>query len=68
MRDEIFGRMWVDHHENFSRDVDRGLARLRGALHGGLGRLLSWDGSTAHLLALLASVTITGLTFNNTAV
>jgi len=64
MRDEMFSRDWVDNHDAFSRDLERGFASLRLAL----GRLFTWDGSTAHLLALIASVAITTLTFNNTAV
>jgi len=64
MRDEMFSRDWVDNHETFSRDLERGFARLRLSL----SRFFAWDGSTAHLLALVASVAITSLTFNNTAV
>lgn len=64
MRDEMFSRDWVDNHDTFSRDLERGLARIRLSL----GRFFAWDGSTAHLLALVASVAITSLTFNNTAV
>jgi len=63
MRDELFDRMWVDNHENFSRDLDRAFAALRVAI----GRLSIWDGTTAHLLALVAAFAITGLSFNATA-
>ena len=63
MRDEMFSRDWVDNHDTFSRDLERGLDKIRLSL----GRFFAWDGSTAHLLALLASVAITSLTFNNTA-
>ena len=52
MRDEIDSRMWVAHHEAFSRESRRRLAKLRLAL----GRFIAWDGSTAHLLALVASL------------
>lgn len=63
MRDELFGRMWVAHHETFASDLGRGLASLRGTL----ARLPVWDGTTAHLLALVAAFVVTGLTFNTTA-
>ena len=63
MRDEMFSRDWVDNHEAFSRDLDRGLAALRVRL----ARFLAWDGSVAHLAALLLSAAITTLTFNGTA-
>jgi len=63
MRDEIYDRLWVDHHENFSRDLDRAFAALRAAI----ARLPVWDGTTAQLLALVAAFAITGLSFNATA-
>lgn len=63
MRDELFGRIWVAHHEDFSINLSRGLAVLRGAV----ARLPAWDGTTAHLLALVAAFVVTGLTFNTTA-
>ncbi len=63
MRDEIYDRLWVDHHEAFSRDLERGFAALRAAI----ARLPVWDGTTAQLLALVASFAITGLAFNTTA-
>ena len=62
MRDEIDARLWVDHHEAFSRDLDRALAALRLRV----GRLWQWDGTSAHLIALIASFAITGLSFNAT--
>ena len=31
MRDEIDSRLWVEHHEQFSRSVKRGLKRLLNA-------------------------------------
>ena len=63
MRDELYDRLWVDHHEDFSRDLERAFASLRGAL----ARLPVWDGTTAQLLALVAAFVITGLSFNATA-
>jgi len=64
MRDEFYSQTWADQHGDFSREVSRGLLALRQAA----GRLLSWDGSTTHLIALIASLAITGLSFNTTAV
>jgi len=63
MRDELDGRMWVDHHDQFGEWVDSALAVLRS----GLGRLAAWDGSTHQLLALVAAFAVTALTFNTTA-
>jgi hypothetical protein len=63
MRDEIFDRAWVDHHERFSSDLDRAFASLRA----GIGRFWQWDGTTHQLFALVASFLITALTFNTTA-
>lgn len=63
MRDEMFSRDWVDNHEAFSRDLDRAVSALRVRI----GRFIAWDGSVAHLAALILSATITALTFNGTA-
>ena len=63
MRDELDGRMWVDHHEDFSHWVDGAI----GAVRSGLARLAHWDGTTHQLFALVAAFAITGLTFNTTA-
>ena len=63
MRDELDGRMWVDHHDQFGLWVDDAIAALRA----GLARLSSWDGTTHQLFALIASFAITALTFNSTA-
>ena len=62
MRDEMDGRIWTAHHENFSRSIDNGLA----AVGARLARVSSWDGTTQHLLALVASLALTALTFNGT--
>lgn len=61
MRDELDGRMWVDHHDQFGLWVDGAIAAIRS----GLARLASWDGSSAQLLALVAALAVTGLTFNS---
>lgn len=63
MRDELDGRMWVDHHDQFGEWVDSALSVLRS----GLSRLATWDGSTHQLLALVAAFAVTALTFNTTA-
>jgi len=64
MRDEIDARLWNEHHEALSEAIDAGLARLRA----GLARLAAWDGTTQHLLALVASFAITALSFNSHAI
>lgn len=61
MRDEIGSRFWVEHHAAFGRELEAGIAALRG-----------WLGShrsdgTAQLLAMVAAVAITLLTFNTAA-
>ena len=63
MRDELYGRMWVENHEVFSQGIDSGIAKIRA----GLARLASWDGTSHQLLALVAAFAITSLTFNSTA-
>lgn len=62
MLDEMGGRLWVAHHNEFSLSVSRGLGRLRQ----GLARLASWDGTTPQLLAILAAFLITSLSFTST--
>lgn len=57
MKDEMFGRLWVAHHDELSLSIDRGLARLRR----GLARLARWDGTAAHLSAMVAAFLITSL-------
>lgn len=63
MIDEMGSRLWVEHHDAFSRDIERLFTRMRT----GIARFISWDGSVAHLAALLLSAAITALTFNGTA-
>lgn len=62
MRDEIEARLWNEHHEQLSQLIDAGVMKLRS----GLARLIVWDGTTQHALALLASFAITALSFNTT--
>lgn len=64
MRDEMDGRIWTAHHERFADTVDGAIAALRSALT----RVPSWDGTSQHLLALVASFALTALSFNATAV
>lgn len=64
MRDEIDGRLWTAHHENFDDWVNQAAALLRA----GLARLGSWDGSASHLLSLVASIAITAFTVKSTAI
>ena len=63
MRDEMDGRLWVDHHEGLSEAIDRTMAALRA----GIARLALWDGSSHQLMALAAAFLITALTFNTTS-
>jgi hypothetical protein len=63
MRDEMFSRDWVDNHEAFSADLDRGVRALGVRLR----RFLAWDGTISHLAVLILSAAITTLTFNGTA-
>jgi hypothetical protein len=63
MRDEMDGRMWVAHHDAFSRWAGDAAAGLRSALT----RLSTWDGTAAQLFVLVASFAITALSFNATA-
>jgi hypothetical protein len=63
MRDELDGRMWVAHHDQFGEWVDSAIATVKT----GLSRLAGWDGSTHQLLALVAAFAVTALTFNTTA-
>ena len=49
MIDELGGRLWVAHHNEFSLWAGRALSRLRQ----GLARFASWDGTTHQLLAIV---------------
>lgn len=39
MRDEIDGRIWVEHHEAFSEDLARFFAKVGASIGAGLKRL-----------------------------
>jgi len=60
---EMDHRMWVEHHDQLSLSIDRGLARVRA----GLARLASWDGTTGQLFAIIAAFAITGLSVGVTS-
>lgn len=62
MRDELDGRMWVAHHDQFNQWVDGAIAGIGGALRlGSLPRL------PAQLLSVAAAVGLTALTFGAAA-
>ena len=63
MREELDGRMWVAHHEQFDAWVGGAAAALRGGLH----RFAGWDGSVHQLLALALAVALTGLNLGFTS-
>ena len=63
MRDELDGRMWVDHHDQFSEWVGVAAAAIRAGLY----RLAGWDGSVHQLLALAAAFALTGLSITFTS-
>jgi hypothetical protein len=61
MREELDGRMWVAHHDQFGLWVEGAL----GSLRAGLSRLSRWDGTSPQLLAMVAALAITALSFNS---
>jgi len=63
MIDEMGGRLWVAHHNEFSLWVGRVFGRLRQSL----ARFASWDGTTHQLLAIVAALAVTSLGFTTTA-
>ena len=63
MRDELDGRMWIDHHEQFGQWVGDAAATIRAGLY----RLAGWDGSAHQLLALVAAFALTGLSLTFTS-
>ena len=63
MRDEIDSRMWVAHHDQYSRLVGNAAAAVRA----GLNRLGGWDGSVHQLLALAAAFALTALNLGFTS-
>jgi hypothetical protein len=62
MLDEMGGRLWVAHHNEFSFSMGRLFAPVRR----GLERLASWDGTTPQLLSILAAFLITSVGFTST--
>lgn len=63
MLDEMDGRLWVAHHDEFSLWAGRAFGRLRQ----GLARFASWDGTTPQLLAIVAALAVTSLGLTTTA-
>jgi hypothetical protein len=59
---ELDHRIWNEHHQTFSAEIDRAFGSLRTRL----ARFIAWDGSLTHLAALALSAAITALTFNGT--
>jgi len=57
MREELDGRMWLAHHDQFSAWVGDAAASVRAVL----ARFAGWDGSTHQLLAMIAAFAATGL-------
>ncbi len=62
MLDEMGGRLWVAHHNEFNLWAGRVFAGLRR----GFERLASWDGTTPQLFAIVAALLITSLGFAST--
>lgn len=63
MRDEMDGRFWMANRQQFADGIDDLLSRLSGAS----ARMISWDGSAAQLVALVAAFLITAVTFSTTS-
>lgn len=63
MRDEMFGRLWVAHHDELSLSIDRGVKRVKDSL----SRLAVWDGTSPQLFAIVAAFLVTSLGFTTTA-
>lgn len=63
MLDELAGRHWVAHHNDFSLSAGRAFSGLRR----GFERLATWDGTTTQLLAIVAALLVTSLGFTSTA-
>ena len=62
MRDEMFGRLWVAHHDELSLSIDRGVTRVKDSL----SRFAAWDGTTPQLFAIVAAFLVTSLGFTTT--
>jgi len=63
MRDELDGRMWADHHDQFNLWVQDAAGTVRSASNWFAG----WDGTTHQLLALIAAFALTGLSIGSTS-
>jgi hypothetical protein len=63
MRDELDGRMWVAHHDQFNQWVGSAGATIRAGFY----RLAGWDGSVHQLLALAAAFALTALNLGFTS-
>ena len=63
MRDEIESRLWVAHHDQYSRLVGGAAAAVRAGLY----RFAGWDGSAHQLLALAAAFALTALNLGFTS-
>jgi hypothetical protein len=63
MRDELDSRMWLAHHEDFSKSIDNAVMAVRSTL----ARFATWDGTTHQLLALIAAFAVTGLSIGSTS-
>ena len=63
MRDEMDARIWVANHSGFADGIDELVGKVRSVIV----RIGSWDGSTAHLAALVAAFLVTALTFSSTS-
>ncbi len=62
MHDEMFGRLWVAHHDELSLSIHRGVTRLKDSL----ARFAAWDGTTPQLFAIVAAFLVTSLGFTTT--
>jgi hypothetical protein len=63
MLDEMDGRLWAAHHNEYSLWAGRAFGRIRQ----GVARLASWDGTTHQLVAIVAALLVTSLGFTTTA-
>ena len=64
MRDELDGRLWVTHHDQFTQWVGDTLSALGSALR---GRLAEFSDEARPLLMMVAAVGMTLLTFSASA-
>jgi hypothetical protein len=64
MRDELDGRMWVEHHDQFSEWVDGAIGTVGSALRLGASRASAFP---RQLLSIGAAIGLTALTFGTMA-